>query len=433
MSTKGNARRTISKRSKVFLIVLIVITAVFVPVWIIFLPNPFKQGWSGVIMFDTTWEGNIYVTGDIVVVPWATLTIKPGTTITMRVGQDDFNFIQPGEIDDLQVGDPTVDANAGALDYLNTHISFSVYGKIISKGTSEHPITFTSEKPIPTYADWCGIYLNYGEFEYTSLLWSVDGIYANWDYERLTVDHCYIAHSFSAGVGFGSAKDGNTVGYVKHSTIQDCGHEAIDTHSSGNLEIAYNYIDQSQVGLNLREDVVGGELNVNVHHNQIINTGCPVLVHRATVTIDQSVFQITQQDTSRWTYNGWQMTLLQGFGSVNIDPSGSANVLLENSIIYDINPTDIAVQNQEVIPGTSVFGSNYNNFDTVGIDFQGPNVAAGISNTYVGSQFVNVGTGDVHLQAGSPLIGAGNPADGSPDLGVYGGALAEDHIGWLPT
>jgi len=37
------------------------------------------------------------------------------------------------------------------------------------------------------------------------------------------------------------------------------------------------------------------------------------------------------------------------------------------------------------------------------------------------------------LAAGSPLIGAGDPAEGSPDLGVYGGGDAEAVIGWLPS
>ncbi|MBD3350504.1 MAG: hypothetical protein GF364_03360 [Candidatus Lokiarchaeota archaeon] len=419
-----------NKKAKVLSIIAIVLAGIFIPAWVIFFPNPFKLGWSGIIATNTTWEGDIYVSGDIVVAPWATLTIKPGTTISIRVGGDDFNFIAPNEPDDLQTGDPTVDANAGAKEYLNTHISISVFGKIICKGTEENPIRFFSEKSSPEYADWCGIYVTYGEFEYTILQWSVDGIFADENFERLSVDHCLISNNFAAGIGYGKAKNENSIAYVKHTTIQDCGHEAVDTHSSGDIEIAYNYIDSCQVGLNIRDDASDRTINANIHHNIIVDTSCPILLHNSEATVNHCVLQQTFQDTTRWTYNGWQMPELVGLGCINLDPSGGVNLLVKNTIIFD-SPTGFLDQQEET--STSECVSDYNNFDSVSTPFEGSSVAAGTSNTYVSTMFIDKLNGDFRLNTGSPCKSAGDPAEGSPDLGAYGGGLAEAAIGWNPS
>jgi hypothetical protein len=374
----------------------------------------------GEITKNTIWEGNITVTGDIIVRPGVTLTVKPGTTITVNVGQDVSNIGQPGPMDDLLTGDPTYDPNAGGLAYIQSHIQIQVDGRIICKGTAEKPIIFKSNATIPHYTDWQGIYVNYGEFEYTSVTHSIAGIVCGSNFEKLTVEHCYIGHIWGAGIGFNNPKNPDTSSFVRYSTIEDCGHEAIDTHSPGNLEIAYNVVRSCQAGFNTHDLI-----NANIHHNLVINTTFPVIcVNASNVFITQCTFvKVMEQDTSRWTYKNYTLPRFTNAIGVFAAAGGISAVLITNSII-----ADAPVGLQLTVPG-SLINNGYINFDSVGINFAG-GVTQGNGIYTLNSGFEDEIT--YHLSDTSPLKDKGNPVDGNPELGAYGGANAQPVLGWQP-
>ena len=366
---------------------------------------------SGEITKDATWYGEITLTGDIIVRAGVTLTVMPGTVINVQVGSDESNIGQLGPMDDLLTGDPTYDANAGGEEYIKTHIQIQVDGRIISKGTPEKPAD-------PHYTDWQGIYVNYGEFEYTKISHSIRGIVASPNFERLTVDHCHINNIWAAGIGYNNPKDPETRSFVKHSTIEDCGHEAIDTHSTGHLEVAYNVIKNSQVGVNLHD-----KIDANTHHNLILNTTFPIIAIDASFAfVTQCTFvNVVGQDTSRWKYKGWTMPRFANACGIFAASQYVSNITVTNSIIKNA-PCGMRIENP-----SSVITMGYINFEDVSVDFD-DGITAG-----AGIYHLNCGFEDnilFKLSNDSPLKGKGNPEDGNPDLGAYGGDNAENVLGW---
>jgi parallel beta-helix repeat protein len=77
---------------------------------------------------DTTWSGTVILRGQNVVHRGITLTVEPGTVVKFEWIDDDHNDIGDGEL--------------------------TVEGTLISKGTKEKPILYTSAQPNPRMRDW---------------------------------------------------------------------------------------------------------------------------------------------------------------------------------------------------------------------------------------------------------------------------------------
>lgn len=400
-----------------------------------FTPSIFKKGISGALMWNTTWgPGEVFISGDVVVLPWVTLTILPGTTIKIDSDHADFSIDRAdSNPDDWNTGDPTVDAENGGTTYVKTHNSIICLGNIVCKGTQEDPIKIISDSETPFYTDWSGISVGKsGEFEYTEIGYALYAIYANSGFTRLTVDHCYIHNCWATGIGmFESGDLPNTPIWITNSTVVDCGHEAIDTHSSGNIEISYNFISQSQVGLNLRDDFItveGHFLNVNAHHNIIVDCNIPILsAGGSNIFVTQSVLQAQQQDASRWTYLGWTMHQMQNPSAIYLESGQSQHLTVTNTIFFD-SPKGLIC---DALGSGAVVQNGYLNFDNVAIQFS-VGISAGAGILTENSMFVDKDNFDFHLQPSSLCKNIGNPIDGNPDLGAYGGATAKPNIGWMP-
>lgn len=332
--------------------------------------------------------------------------------------QDDMQQSQIGPADDLTTSDPAGDPDAGGIEYHQTHIAIIVNGKIVCKGTEKEPIIFTSSATNPHYTDWIGIFVNYGEFENTLVEWCLDGIYSTTGCERLTIDNCHVRHIWAAGIGFQPPAGETVVQHVKNSTIEDCGHEAIDTHAPLFVEFAYNLIKDSQVGFNLHDNI-----NANIHHNIVLNTTFPVICSNTTdVFITQCTLQASVQDNIRWTYRGWTMPRFNDPAGIFVTNTGQSEVVVTNTILFD-SPTGLRNESteQSLING-------YLNMDNVIAPYTG-NTFPGAGCLIVNSGFVDKNAQNYRLTENSLLIGVGNPADGNPDIGAYGGKGASDIIG----
>jgi parallel beta-helix repeat protein len=86
---------------------------------------------------DTTWEGEIVVTGDIHVPPGVTLTIAPGTTVRFR-----------------RIGAESVGNLFGTASPYYPQAEIIVTGRLVARGTAGKPILFTSAEAKPQPADW---------------------------------------------------------------------------------------------------------------------------------------------------------------------------------------------------------------------------------------------------------------------------------------
>jgi hypothetical protein len=419
------------KKKLVLIVLLLIIGIPLITTYFLLLPNPTKKGWSGAIIVDTTWEGEILVSGDIIVAPWATLTVKPGTIVKVMAGHDDFNFVEmdEGVIDDLMTNDPVYDPRTPTGNFHKNHIGILVKGNIICKGTPEAPILFTSDAVQKQYYDWFGFSILNGQFEYTTVEYCVSGIYSDNGWGDVSIDHCNIRHVWAAGIGFMEPKTyDNTLARVTHTSIEDCGHEGIDTHSAGTVEIMYNTIKSSQVGLNLRDDhvsVAGHFQNNNIRHNVIVDCNLPVLIAGGNTFITQCVLNAQQQNNSRWSFGDFTMPVVGiNPSAILMAPELSGSLILANSIIYD-SPLGISISNPQ-----STFQSGFLLFDNVETPSQ-PMVNLGAGVLYTSAGFVDAANGDFHLSSSSEAKGAGNPVDGSPDLGVYGGETAQAILGWM--
>jgi len=377
-----------------------------------------RTHWSGTIGRDVTWSGEITVTGDLVFRPGTTLTIEPGTVVTVLADQDDREQSHLGPVDDMTTSDPTADPEAGGEEYQRSHVSIIVQGRIESRGTPEAPIVFRSSSPTPFYTDWTGITVHEGVFEYTLVEWCVDGIYSLEDGGGLVIDHCHVRHVWAACTGFHNPADPGTVSSITHSTIEDCGHEAVDTHDPGRIEIGWNTVSASQVGLNMHD-----EMTAHIHNNLILDTSIAIVLVGATdVFATQNTIQSEVQDTTRWTYQGWTMPVIEQT-AVFVAAGGDPHLVFTNAILFD---SETGLRN-EAAPGALENG--WINMDGVTTPF-GIHAEEGEGVTYLDPGFVDAASGDFHLRDDSPLRGAGNPADGSPDLGAYGGDGAVESIGW---
>lgn len=375
----------------------------------------------GHLVEDTTWSGVVELTGDVFVDPGVTLTVAPGTRVVVAADRDDLAQSQLGEPDEITALDPTGGPSAGGIEYQKSHIAINVAGRIIALGTEDEPIVFTSSKPQPFYTDWVGLSVREGQFAHVVVEWAIFGIGGGTGPGGLTLDHCHVRHMWGACTAFNEPEGPSGQRWIRNSTIEDCGHEAIDTHSPGALEVAWTEIRHTQAGLNLH-----GTLALRAHHNVITDTTFPVLAENASdVFVTQVTLQAHEEDSSRWTYQGYVMPNM-GHGSaaaVFVGMAGTSHVVLTNSIVFD---SPVGIRNEA--PAGSV-ESGYLNMDAVDAPYT-INATQGAGQLTVDSLFVDRSGRDVRLQAASPARGVGNPVDGRPDLGAFGGVAAQARLGW---
>lgn len=96
---------------------------------------------SGSLADDEIWSGVVLVEGDVIVPKGKTLTIDPGTVVKFSSNRD------WGDTSDFSVE-----------NYKNYPRSkLIIYGNLISEGTPEKLIVFTSNETLPQGGDWFGI------------------------------------------------------------------------------------------------------------------------------------------------------------------------------------------------------------------------------------------------------------------------------------
>lgn len=197
----------------------------------------------GIISWDETWQGEMHIVGDIIVEKGYTLTIEPGTIITVAAKQDLHNLctyepdlrqgirgrneVLPPGYEGIHPGEPFRDEE--------NHTSIHIYGTLHAVGTPDQMITITSDSPEPDIWDW-----NFFSFQ--------DGIlsYCIMEYYRIlhpgngtTVSHNILRHAGECAIGAGQSDNGTTL--IEYNSISYAGHELIDIQE-GNPVIRYNYL-----------------------------------------------------------------------------------------------------------------------------------------------------------------------------------------------
>ena len=131
---------------------------------------------KGVMREDTTWSGEVTITGQTVVKKGATLTILPGTTVRFLWIDEDGDGIGDSEL--------------------------NVEGRIVARGEKGTGITFTSGKANPQMKDWTFIMVSTNKdslFEYCTVEYAFTGIQVH--YSSATIRNCLFRRNFE-GVRF---------------------------------------------------------------------------------------------------------------------------------------------------------------------------------------------------------------------------------------
>ncbi|RNC69236.1 MAG: right-handed parallel beta-helix repeat-containing protein [Desulfuromonadales bacterium] len=101
------------------------------------LPAP-RAAYAGVITVDTVWQGEVSVTEDILVPAGVTLTVRPGTSITVAAAESTKT-------------DP---------EYLSPLTEITVRGRLVVEGTDGAPVLFAGE--FGKVGEWAGILVDGG-------------------------------------------------------------------------------------------------------------------------------------------------------------------------------------------------------------------------------------------------------------------------------
>lgn len=184
---------------------------------------------NGILFGHTVWEGNITVTGDVIVAPSSTLEIKPGTIIRFTSNKDS----NPSKYDIEVEADGFNDEDPSRLkSYADSHIAVFVAGSLIAKGTKENPIIFTSDAKDKHYADWAGLNLVNGDstIEHAIVEYSRHGISVSVPNENIIVRETLVSHTL-----WGCFSIKNSKGLYENNFANDCGHEGFDVGNDARI------------------------------------------------------------------------------------------------------------------------------------------------------------------------------------------------------
>jgi len=256
---------------------------------------------------DTTWNGVIIVTGDILVEPKVTLTILPGTIIKFK------------RIDEKS------DRNLFGIDSpYYPQAELIIRGTLIARGTKNKNIVFTSAEIDARPADWGA--LNFlgstsNIIDHAKILFAYNGVHSHGSAVTITnseIAKCGVGISFKSeeeapGVPwFGKRSELTITGNIIHRNKGGIGYR----NSTGN--ISYNLIENNKFfGIWPKEDVDGA-----VRSNTITGNKKGVLLYqtRGLVLSDNNIYDNTDYNISAATAQDFPVDAKNNwFGTINSD------------------------------------------------------------------------------------------------------------------
>lgn len=199
---------------------------------------------SGLLLWSETWSGTVQVTGDVIVSPFATLTIAPGTQVLFAAQTDDRN--SGGSKDDAEY---SIFPNDPPL-VRNNLIAITVLGTLRAVGTPGQPILFTSDATTPTNHDWETIRIEgRGMIEYAVLEHAYLGISVAARSGPVTIRHNVIQDIAACALCTGEGTRFKNLVTVTDNVIQGAGHEGLDAYRDQQWKVERNVFTNNVVGL----------------------------------------------------------------------------------------------------------------------------------------------------------------------------------------
>lgn len=256
----------------------------------------------GKIKKDETWGGNISITGDITVKKGVTLTILPGTIITVTAFRDDQHGGKDHPNDSAFPKDP---------DRKETQsTALTVRGRIHAVGTAEEKILFTSDTKQTTY-DWDGLNIVHGTLDFVTVEYArYNTIQESSD---VIISRSTIRNSLECCLCIGHYKPVSP--QILDNDIYNCGHEGID-NGGGAAIIRGNYFHVENP--EIQPEPGWGRNGVVVYQNSY-----PLIEDNRFEKLNKAIYFL--EDTANEKIEGKQTVIRN-------------NVMENNESAYGINP-----------------------------------------------------------------------------------------------
>jgi hypothetical protein len=380
---------------------------------------------GGTLDASATWQGEVTVTGDVVIPAGVTLTIEPGTNVELAAFSDD-NPFEPAQ-------DRSWD-NSKAIAIVTRG------GVLIANGTAEQPITFAPSGTDRTAADamanagnealagaWDGLQVGSdSQLSYVSLYFPANGVYVNNAEYNPAQSAMELAGVKVVSPVFSGVRVNNANVNVSHADIRGAGRGVV-TEGRGSTQVRHTRIDTAGVGV-----VAGAQHAVSVTNNIFTNVNTGVESESGeSLVVAQNTFVMEEEPPDVWNLNGSPAVINEGAAQA-VDLAGDTFQIFNNIVV---GPFRHFCTFSTFFTGVADVGYNLVS-GTTGPDFAGNSGAYGTTPLADGSSGVihappHFGNQDYLLMTESPAIDAGAPgtldADGSPaDLGAYGGPLGAD-------
>ena len=211
-----------------------------------------------ILQKDTTWSGDILITGDVQVPAGVTLTITPGTTVRFK-----------------KIGAES-DRNLFGLDspyYPQAEIV--VLGRLLAKGSAEKPILFSSAETSPQPSDWGSLNFLGGKgnlIENCRIEYGYNGVHAH-GAEVLIKDNIFRKNAVAISV----KKEDEAVGTPGFGISAD-------------ITVTGNLVQDNKGGINVRVSravITGNTIRDNKFFGIWIKGKCPGEISRNVITANQ--------------------------------------------------------------------------------------------------------------------------------------------------
>ncbi|RLD55658.1 MAG: hypothetical protein DRJ05_12615 [Bacteroidetes bacterium] len=347
---------------------------------------------QGTLFSDTTY----IVTANIIINNGETLTIEPGTEIKF-----------------------------------DGYYSLNISGMIISAGTPQEQILFTSNEVNPSAGNWVGIrfsgttgsILSNAVLEYGGGSQSSDLPLLKISNSNLLVDSCRVQYSNAAGILITGGEP-----EIRNSHINDVEGWALRVTADGSGNFLNNKIYNCgpSAALVLRNGALA-EGNWVFNNSGVgilcpVNEGTPAIIHKNVIYNNGTGILLNGGGKALINYNTIYNNDTEGIEiEENSESDVTGNIISSNNVgieIEELSPSSVTI--------------SYNLVDNNNYDFINPPVGVGtiITNNQNGTpsdtyynifenpEFFSIDPTDItflHLEESSPAIDAGNPDDLDPD------------------
>jgi len=201
-----------------------------------FAPSQVRE--VGLLIRDEVWSGEIFIPQQLVVLPWVSLEIQPGTMVKFKHSRDYKNPLRGGLV---------------------------ISGEIKAIGTPDRQIWFTSVAPDPINGDWEAIYIENSKkeniFKYVIVEYAKLGI--NFFASSGTVSNSIIRWINSECIYM---ERSNPV--IEYNTIYNCGYNGIAMEQFNyDVKIRYNKISNNLYNTGIHGEATKAEIEGNIVKN----------------------------------------------------------------------------------------------------------------------------------------------------------------------